>query len=520
MKIITTAASALAAALPLAAAIPHSPNVLIIMTDEHNFRTLGCYRETLPPEQALMWGKTALDTPNIDRIAKTGALCERFYTNSPVCTPSRAAFITGLYPQNTGAIVNNLPLNDSCVTFAQVLKNNGYSTGYIGKWHLESGEIPGWTPKRKFGFDDNLYMWNRGHWKKLHDTPNGPEVAALNTNPKTKGAKKYSYDLNNADETSFTTDFLTTKTIDFINKNKNTGKPFCMMLSIPDPHGPDRVRTPYSEMFKNTKWELARTYNLPRDETPAWAKPTPDASTRHDQYYGMIKCIDDNIGRLLDTLAKNDLLKNTIIIFTSDHGDMRGEHHRENKSVPFEASNKVPFLITYPGKIPPGTRVAPCLSSVDFKPTLLALLGITDTAKTEGRDMSPLFLAPPPAPATAPKDIVFTRCSDWTAAITSRYKLIINSDTIWLTDLVNDPDEMKNRAYDPAYAPTMKDLAASLLDYMKTHADPHLSETPLGVHFLREAIAGTLRRLTPSELQAAQKQYPTKRRPASKNDED
>ncbi|MHC4180936.1 MAG: sulfatase-like hydrolase/transferase, partial [Planctomycetota bacterium] len=111
--------------------------MLIIQTDEHNFRTLGCYRATLPPEQALMWGKSVVTTPNIDWLASHGAVCTSFYATTPVCSPSRAAFVTGRYPQNTPVTTNNIPLRDDAVTFAEILRRQGYATGYAGKWHLD-----------------------------------------------------------------------------------------------------------------------------------------------------------------------------------------------------------------------------------------------------------------------------------------------------------------------------------------------------------------------------------------------
>ncbi|MHC4463503.1 MAG: sulfatase-like hydrolase/transferase, partial [Planctomycetota bacterium] len=155
------------------------PNLLIIQTDEHNFRTLGCCRKTLPPEQALIWGpKAVVDTPNIDWLAQKGALCTSFYATTPVCSPSRAAFVSGRYPQNTPVVTNNIPLDDNIITFAELLRRQGYATGYSGKWHLDGTGKPQWAPERKFGFTDNRYMFNRGHWKQLEDTPQGPRVEA------------------------------------------------------------------------------------------------------------------------------------------------------------------------------------------------------------------------------------------------------------------------------------------------------------------------------------------------------
>lgn len=131
-------------------------------------------------------------------------------------------------------------MNDDVISFAQILKKNGYMTGYAGKWHLDGNEKPQWEPKRKFGFEDNRYMFNRGHWKILELTPDGPQVRARKNG-------KPGYGVTGADKKSFTTDFLADRTIEFIEKNKN--KPFCYMVSIPDPHGPDTVRKPYDTMY-------------------------------------------------------------------------------------------------------------------------------------------------------------------------------------------------------------------------------------------------------------------------------
>lgn len=143
------------------------PNIVIIHTDEHNFRTLGCYRECLQNEQAFPWGKEAVvETPHIDRLAHQGVLFTRCYATSPVSSPSRASFMSGLYPQNNGVWTNDMVLSDAAVTFGESLRQNGYATGYIGKLHINGKGRPEWHPKRDFGFSDNRYMYNRGHWKK------------------------------------------------------------------------------------------------------------------------------------------------------------------------------------------------------------------------------------------------------------------------------------------------------------------------------------------------------------------
>jgi len=446
------------------------PNLLIIQPDEHNFRTLGCYRETLSPEQAFMWGKKAIvETPNIDWIAANGALCTKFYATTPVCSPSRAAFVSGRYPQNTPVVNNNIALDDSIITFAEILRRAGYATGYAGKWHLDGGGKPQWGPNRKFGFQDNAYMFNRGHWKQFEDTANGPRVKART------GAKP-SYSVAGADEKSFATDFLADKTIDFIKANAS--RRFCYMVSIPDPHGPDTVRAPYASMYDSMTFEKPRTYDKPAAGVPTWATKQKGAYGQ-SKYYGMVKCIDDNVGKILKTLRELKLMDNTIVIFTADHGDLRGEHHRHNKGVPMEGSAKIPFVIYYPAKIKSGTIVKEALGTVDFLPTIINMMGVKTAGLEEGRDASQLF-----AKGKAPdgwKDVAFVRGTggpeaNWLGAFTTRYKFIVSPrDIPWLIDMDKDPDELKNFFLDPEYRQIVRDLAAQLIEYGRKFKDGRTS---------------------------------------------
>ena len=445
----------------LAAVPPSKPNVLIIHTDEHNFRTLGCYRACLPQAQAFVWGEgVAVETPQIDSLAKRGALCDRFYAASPVCTPSRASFVTGRYPQNTGAALNDRPMRDDVVTFAEVLRRNGYATGYAGKWHVDGPARPGWTPARKFGFEDNRYMFNRGHWKQLEDTPGGPAVKARNAN----GAP--TYNVAGADEKSFTTDFLADKAVAFIQAHQR--EPFCFMLSIPDPHGPNTVRAPYDTIFTNLQFALPRS---------AEGKGKLENMAR---YFGMVKCIDDNVGKILEALRAADVLENTLVVFTSDHGDMCGEHSLNNKGVPFEGSARIPFVIAYPGRIKPGTVIHEALATVDFKPTLLGLLGLSRDPQDEGRDASALFLTGQ-APANW-KDVTFSRNANgnWLMAVSSRHKFIVYPDAEpCLFDLEKDPFEMNNLFSAPGSRETVRGLARALADYAQRTKEPYAAEPAL-----------------------------------------
>ena len=446
------------AALGQALVLAKPYNVLLIQTDEHHFKTLGCY------------GGRIVETPNIDWIAKNGAIATSFYATTPVCSPSRGALISGRYPQNTLVTNNNIPLGDHVVTFAEVLRRKSYKTGYAGKWHLDGLGKPQWAPSRKFGFDDNRYMFNRGHWKKFEITRDGPRVAAI------KRGKPY-YGVENADSESFSTAWLANRTIDFINANKT--KPFCYMVNFPDPHGPNTVRKPYNTMYKNVKVPIPVSVNKSRAQTPRWgaASPRITADTVRmlmPNYYGMVKCLDDNIGRILDALRKNGQIDHTIIVFTADHGDLCGEHGRLNKGVPYEGSARVPFLFYYPGEIPPGTVVNQALSCVDFVPTLFALTGDTLPEGVEGRDASALFRGA----KTKWEDIAFIRSTStgkpWLAAVTDRYKLVYSAlGDPWLYDLQKDPDELNNAFNEPNSKKVVQQLTVKLAAYTKRHNDPY-----------------------------------------------
>jgi arylsulfatase A-like enzyme len=457
------------------AAPAERPNLLVIITDEHNFRTLGSYRALMTAEQAFMWGPgVKVDTPNIDWLAKNGAIADRFYATSPVCTPSRAALMTGLYPQNTGAHVNNNPLRDDVVTFAEVLRRRGYATGYAGKWHLDNDARPGWRPARKFGFEDNRYMFNRGHYKNLQLTPEGARVGSVSP----QGEPNYG--LAGADAKTFTTDFLADRAIEFIRAQQD--KPFCYVVSFPDPHGPNVVRAPYDTMFDPSQFQQPHSATQPGQKLPTYATVIAEKFNQQQMalYFGMVKCIDDNVGKILDALRVAKVLEKTFIVFTSDHGDMCGEHGRHNKGIPLEASARVPFLLYAPGAVEPGTHVKAAVANVSFKPTILSLMGVPNADLTEGRDASPLFRGG----AGDDNEIAFLRIgresegrentNGWLGAFTRRHKFVVGlTGEAALFDLETDPDELNNIVNSVAHRESVRTLGRALADYAAKHRDPH-----------------------------------------------
>ncbi|AZQ64802.1 DUF4976 domain-containing protein [Flammeovirga pectinis] len=454
------------------------PNLLIIHTDEHNLRTLGAYRKTLSDEQAFMWGKeTIVETPNLDKIADGGLLCENWYATSPVCTPSRASMMTGLYPVATGSPINDMPLNDDVITFGQILKDNGYATSYVGKWHLDGEDKPGFEPARKFGFDHNRYMMNRGHWKILKEEKEGVVV-----DQEVKKNGNIVFDQKKANEKSFTTDFLVDRALKILEQDKD--KPFCLMLSIPDPHGPNHVRAPYNTMYDHLTFEEPRTAYKQGDTSPLWVNRKKKNSVKTinqnamRQYYGMVKCVDDNVGRILSFLKENNLEENTIVVFTSDHGDLLGEHGKQNKGLPYETSARVAFMLKYPKKVKSGKHIQKAFTMADFTPTILGLMDIDHTKYTfHGIDASSDF-------KSKKKSIVDDRIvyitnarSKWVAAVNNRYKLVVSpNDKPWLFDLQEDPDELINFYTDPAYQKIAQRLHKELFVQMDKYNEPALKK--------------------------------------------
>ena len=508
LKATGTAAAMSTCEVTLAQTPADRPNLLVIHTDEQNFRTLGCYRDLLPKDRAEMWGPTVCETPNIDWLANNGAVATRFYATTPVCSPSRGAFLTGRYPQNNGVATNGGTLLDDTITFGEVLRKSGYATGYAGKWHVDNkGSNNLWECERKFGFTDNRYMMHHGHWKQLEDTAEGPRVIDY---------EKISGD--GATPENYSTDFLADKTVDFINDHKD--EPFCYMLSIPDPHGPNLVRAPYDTMYTD-QLKAPATMNKSTEDLPWWGQPHEVLKRGFDsddmaQYFGMVKCIDDNVGKILTAIRKAGLIENTIILFTSDHGDMCYEHGRINKSVPFEASAKVPFVLYNPSQIDSGTVVNEALGCVDFMPTILGLMGVNSAGTEEGRNAAALFTDKTPIDWN---DIAVLRSSGsgdgWLAAATKRHKLVVTSDSSpWLFDMEKDPHELTNFFADPTHREIIRSLSAQLLAYSETHKDPRI-QLPRVKADLTWCAEGT-GAYVPSEADNNQPKVRAKRKPKKK----
>jgi uncharacterized sulfatase len=457
-----------------------------------------------------MWGSAVVETPNIDRIGNEGAIFTSFYAAAPVCTPSRASIFTGKCPLEVSSGDNDRGITTIENTIAKVFRNDGYTTGYIGKWHLSQDRPngfehkPGWMlqPELKnndYGFEAKNYMYNRGHYKKFEIIDN--------PDPDAPAGEKMGNDLGTSStgttSTNFSTDWLTDRAIDFINDNSSN--PFFCVISYPDPHGPNNVRTPYNTMYSGNVIELPVTYRadgqgIPNENTGIFAPAdwtiASGGNTRTEQevknliptYYGMVKCIDDNIKKLLDTLSADGILDNTIIVFTADHGDLLGEHGRENKGLPYEASALVPFLIRYPSAITAHTVINTAANNADIMDTLISLAGINgfDYSSTSGNDLTGLIKGTeiqPTINGITLNGITYSTLNNWYGAFSDRFKLIFEKASSgtkkipWLIDLEIDANEITN-FIDPSTGkaqPGYKAIAKTLAEKLKNYCSSHLT---------------------------------------------
>ena len=466
------------------------PNVLMIITDEQSLWTIGRFGGKLP------------GTPNIDSIGRRGATLRNFFVTSAVCTPSRGCYFTGQYPHTHGAWHNDLPLNPDSFTLGHMFANAGYETGYAGKWHLDGKNDPSWPDwipdARAMGFQDHEWMFNQGHWKRIVERPeawpanlshasqsssfdakafvNGDAHTYIS--PKPDGRPDVSYSVAAPGECF--TEWLTDKAIEFIERPRS--KPFFYVLSIPDPHMPFTIAPPYDKMFKPEDMEVPATFhqkNLPqwaedqmqhevlKDEHATSAddpKRENTLRTRKAQYLGEIKCVDDNVGRILKTLEERGMLENTMIIYTSDHGEFMGEHGLYFKNLMYEPAHHVGMLMCWPGHIAPGTEVHECVANVDLMSTLAGVLGLKTAGKEQGRDASALLLGKKvewESVAFIHKDNdsqsgLFTE--DWELGLAE------DGDHV-LFDRRKDPHQVNNLYHDPAHAEVVRALTARTIEH-------------------------------------------------------
>lgn len=428
---------------------PKRPNILFIMADDHAAHAISAY------------GSKINKTPNLDRIAREGMRLNNCFAVNSICTPSRAAILTGKYSHINGVTVFNR-FDGNQPTVAKMLQAAGYHTGMVGKWHLQSDPT---------GFD----YWNILPGQGKYHNPDFIEMG------KRKNIQGY------------VTDIITDMSIEFL-KNRPQDQPFFLMCHHKAPHRPwepdakhanlyEDVTIPEPETFNDdyagrSKAAAEATMRIDRNLTPQDLKQPPPAGLSPEalkkwkyqryikDYLRCIASVDDNVGRLLKFLDESGLAENTIVIYTSDQGFFLGDHNWFDKRFMYEESLRMPLMVRYPGHIKAGTQNNDMVLNVDFASTFLQWAGLEPAKEMQGRSIVPLL------GGKTPKDwrkSMYYRYYHYPGdhqvqphygVRTERNKLIyFNKINEWeFYDLKKDPREMKNAYANPNYAKEIKTL--------------------------------------------------------------
>jgi arylsulfatase A-like enzyme len=411
-----------------------NPNVLFVFADQWRAQAAGYA------------GNPDVLTPNLDRFEKESVNFVHAISTCPVCGPYRASLMTGQYPLTHGMFLNDLRLNDNATSFADSYQTAGYQTAYIGKWHLDGGGRDAYIPpERRQGFE---------YWKVLECTHDyyHSEYYAGNSDQKRVWP-------------GYDADAQTDDAVNYLNRRAGDGQPFALFLSWGGPHGPYR-ETPEGLLKEYDDKGVALRPNVP-DEFSETARAALAG------YYAHCTALDRCMGQLLDTLSLSGLAENTIVVFTSDHGDMLYTKGCQKKQQPYDESIRVPFLLRCPSSWNISSRrIQMPLGTPDIMPTLLSLSSVEIPPSVEGENLSGLILGTEsdrdravlitcPAPFGQWKRRDGGR--EYRGVRTQRYTYVQALDGDWLLyDNQTDPYQMRNLIEDQKYTDIRRQLEAQL----------------------------------------------------------
>jgi arylsulfatase A-like enzyme len=417
------------------------PNLLVFLTDQQRWDTCGCYRDS--PLNL---------TPNLDRMAATGTLLKYSFTVQPVCAPARACLQTGLYATQHGVWRNGIALDPERKTLAHHFNEAGYHTAYIGKWHLAATRGTPVPRERRGGYQE----WLAADALELTSDPN--DFRVFDTEDRPYQRKGYRVDAQ------------TECVIEFLNERaRRSAQPFFVFASYVEPHqqnGMKRFVAPdgYAERYRHNMYVSPDLEAVPEGD---WPRELPD-------YYGMCANLDENLGRVLDTLTRLGLEEDTVVFFGSDHGCHFRTRNREYKRSCHEASIRVPSVLHGPG-FQGGHVVEELVGIPDWTATLLDAAGLPVPTDIAGRSVLPLVRR---ETAGWPQDL-FVQISEsqvGRALRTKRWKYGVTAPggdgqtepqrsmyvEQYLYDLDEDPWELHNLAGHIDHSAIAEELAAAL----------------------------------------------------------
>ena len=457
------------------------PNLLFVFADQLRYHSVGYA------------GDPRARTPNIDRFAAQGVSFVNAVSSMPVCAAYRASLFTGKYTTSTGMVINELRMNPGHRCLGHVVTEAGYQTAYVGKWHLWANELGNhldpknsFTPRgaHRLGFDGfwASYGFHHNYWDTYYHTESPEKITIPGYEP----------------------DGQTDLAIRWLRESRDPGTPFCMVLSYGTPHDPwgrDNIPDEYWDRFQGVNFPYPANY-LPHNDpyADAWGCLQQDKRQQLPDwmrgYYAMTANLDWNFGRLLAAVEEMGLAEDTILVFTSDHGEMFGAHGRRAKNIFYEEAARVPFLLRWPGRVPAGSRSDACLGTVDIMPTLLTLMCLEAPAEAEGRNLSHCALGTPgPEP-----DAAFLQntgaCAawedghEWRALRDKRYtyaKYRVDSREL-LFDNVADPLQMHDLSGESGHRATLERFRGILESKMASINDTFATSTWYRDHWIEDRI--------------------------------
>jgi N-acetylglucosamine-6-sulfatase len=455
------------------------PNVLVVLTDDQRWDTLGFV------------GKFPfLQTPNMDRLAAEGAYFPNAFVTTSLCSPNRATLLTGCYAHIHGVRANDInDLDSTFPTYPQLFQEAGYETAFVGKWHMAPESKP------RPGFNYWLSFAGQGVYMNPALNENGREFR----------------------QQGYITDILTSATIKWLEQPRT--RPFLMILSHKAMHNPFTPARRHADLYADVKLPKPKSYDDTFEGKPKWlrqivrygigrshwrynrSRPVPDVLSpvewdpKHQEYINYLRtlaAVDESLGSVLDVLELKGELDNTIIIYTSDNGYFLGEHRRSNKQLMYEESIRVPLLIRYPRLVRPGAVITPMVASTDIAPTLLDVAEIQIPDIVQGSSLLPLFQS---RNVRWRQTLLYEYFYEWMwpgiptilGVRTQRWKYIHTPDlpeqVDELYDLSNDPYELVNLISSAEHAEvlqTMKTALARELEALK-YVPPE--KTPFAAFF-------------------------------------
>ncbi|MQY78139.1 MAG: sulfatase-like hydrolase/transferase [Bacteroidetes bacterium] len=483
-----------------------SPNILFIMTDQQPVSCVGVYNE-------------AVKTPHLDKLARQGITFDNFYISGFPCSPSRASILTGRYPHNHGVIKNDIQLDPSIPTLGSICREAGYQTGYFGKGHLGGNMYP---DRHK----DPLPEKFTEYWRyEIRKTPEGWQLEKMGGGPgedfpqlgftewaggwrqykdwlKEHGQDQFVVQAGNHDAVQSTPEgkhmfsrlgeeyhmaaFFAEKTEQFVRQHAKDAEPWAAVLSFFGPHLPVSPPKPWDTIYSLDNIPLpgnhfdsleGKPYRQQNNDLcyvlPRWSDEQFKDYIR--RYWGYCGYIDQQIGTIFVALQETGQWDNTIVIFTSDHGDMVGSHGMIWKlgTCGYEELFRVPAIIKVPGILDKNRHSNALAGNIDLLPTILEAAGIKLPGDIDGRSLIPIIKGT----ANQHRDIVFADVMDESIICRNeKYKFVLNwknKDLDELYNLETDPGELMNLALQPEFSDHVKEMKEKVFQWTEEARHPY-----------------------------------------------